>query len=423
VLSFTLSGYSLVCLIGLLLRANSSARSQEVWSALSGFFVALYYLCREEGVWLAAPAFVVVGYASIVASKQRRFLQAAAVPSVFLSAFFAPVILVCALNYQSYGAFVTTDRRAPQFVKAFKLMASLEPKNARRFVPMPEKTRKKVYQFSPALAKLQSHLEGKESDPIATNPGHIALNEARPGEREFFVSNFEFSLRAAVWASGVRTFHDQEEFWKSVIQQIEAAVVCGELAQGTKPLGLCAPLHDGDMLKVMNSTYKSFISLFLLTGANIPFDPRSSGDEADVVSMGALANSRLAPMKSSDLKISNKEPIRNYLFHLSNKIVQLFYLVGLITPLLLIFKILRSLFAGKNDPPLVQLFVSSVLSLGTLALFCLMMGVLDVCGWPHLKYPGSYNSLGIILLSISSCIGFSQFIFLFRKNNQNRYKQ
>jgi len=144
VLSFTLSGYSLVCLIGLLIRANSIGRSQEVWSALSGFFVALYYLCREEGVWLATPAFLAVGCASIVAWKQRRFLQAAAVPSVFLSAFFAPVILVSALNYQSYGAFVTTDRRAPQFVKAFKLMASLEPKNARRFVPMPEKTRKKV---------------------------------------------------------------------------------------------------------------------------------------------------------------------------------------------------------------------------------------------------------------------------------------
>ena len=418
VLAFTLIGYSLVCWIGLLCRANSSRWRQEVWSALSGFFVALYYLCREEGAWLLAPAFLVVGFTSIVGLKRRRFLQSALLPLIFIATFCAPVILVCALNYGSYGAFVTTDRRAPEFTKAFKLMASLEPKNALRFVPMPEATRKKVYPLSPALAKLEPYLEGKHGDVIATNPGHMALNEAQPGEKEFFVSNFEFALREAVWASGARTFQDQENFWKSVNEQIEAEVVCGQLAQGSRPFGSCAPLKEGDMLKIINSTFNSFISLFLLRGADIPLDPRSSGNVSDVASMGALANARLAPMKSFDLELPKKTPIRANLFHISNKIIQVFYLISLVTPFFLAFKILKSLFAGKVDTLQVKLFVSGLLSLGTLVLFCLMMGVLDVCGWPHLKYPGSYNSLGVILVSIFSCIGFSQFAFLLNKNHK-----
>ena len=422
VLAFTLIGYSLVCWIGLLSRAGLSGRRQEIWSALSGLFVALYYLCREEGAWLLIPAFLVVGFTSIVALKKRRFLQSALVPTIFLSAFFAPVVLVCALNYQSYGAFVTTDRRAPEFTNAFKLMASLEPKNARRFVPMPEATRKKVYPFSSALAKLEPYLEGKQGDATATNPGHIALNEAQLGDREFFVSYFEFALREAVWASGARTFQDQENFWKSVTEQIEAAVVCGELAQGSRPLGLCAPLREGDMLKIINSTFNSFISLFLLRGADIPLDPRSSGNESDVANMGALTNTRLAPMKSLDLELPKETPIRSNLFHISNKIVQMFYLISLVTPFFLIFEIIKNLFARKVDPLQVRLFFSGLLSLGTLALFCLMMGVLDVCGWPHLKYPASYNSLGIILLTIFSCIGFSQLVYLFKINYNDKKK-
>jgi hypothetical protein len=207
-----------------------------------------------------------------------------------------------------------------------------------------------------------------------------------------------------------------------VNEEVEASIARGELAQGNRPLALCAPLQEGDAFKVINSAFKSFISLFLLDGVDIPYDPRSSGHDSDVASMGALTNSQLAPMKSSNFQLPNNTRMRADWFFISNKLVQIFYLVGLTAPFFLTFRIFKDLFSGKIDPVVVQIFTSSILCLGTLALFCLMMGVLNICGWPHLKYGGSYNNLGIIILSISACIGCLSTVFLLKKcDSKSKY--
>jgi hypothetical protein len=420
-LSCILTGFFIVSLIGLIMRSNSNTKVQILWSCLSGFFLSLCYLCREEGVWLVAPALLTVLFLSIVNLYGARRLQAVTVPVVMIATFFPLVITVCTLNLYSYGAFVTTDRRAPEFVKAYKLLASLEPENNKPYVPMAETTRMKVYSLSPTFAKLKVHLEGKVGDSFATNLAHLNLNGARPEEREFFVSNFEFALRTAVWEVGIKSYQLQEAFWKSVFDEVKAGVAQRELKQGNMPLGLCAPIREGDTHRVIISAFKSFMSLMLMKGANIPLDLRSSGNEADVSAMGMIAAMQPEPIKKSILKVTKYTVWRQALFNNINKAMHLFYYLGILSPLIVISSLIRDTNISKNNIKKVQALMSSLLCITSIALFCLMMGVLEVCGWPHLKYGNSYNSLGLIIISVNACVGIFQLYYMYLEYGNKIY--
>lgn len=409
-----LSGFLLSSLAGLILRGVLQPRVAVLWAMGSGLFLSLSYLCREEAIWLFVPTVLALFGLLIQAAAINRVRQSLVSLAALLTALVLPILVVSTLNYQSYGAFMTTERRAPEFNKAYKLLASLEPDNSRRFAPVPEATREAAYQISPSFAQLRPFLEGQRTDSLATNPGHLQLNGAEPGEREFFVSNFEFALRWAAWDAGMRTAQDQEAFWRRVSTEVREAVSQGQLATGSKPIGAFAPLQKGDVTRIMTGSFISLHKLLWLKDCRIPQDPRSSGNPYEVESMGALANAQLAPQMGSQFSLLNNTPLRAATFGWINMVVRVLYVAGVVVLVgLFILSLVKVMRRKAEGLDIAKATLASMLLL-TLALFCVMMGLLDVCGWPHLSLGGSYNNLGLIFLPLITVFAWAMLCRHFR---------
>jgi hypothetical protein len=136
--------------------------------------------------------------------------------------------------------------------------------------------------------------------------------------------------------------------------------------------------------------------------------------------MGVLANSLLAPMNTSSFKLENNTPIRSKIFAISNSVIQCFYALGFVAPLFLFSSLLRLWRSGNLHIIHMQWVACIIMCIITLVLYCLMMAFLEVAGFPHLKSGGSCNNMGIIILSINSCLGFISILHFakhLRKNN------
>jgi len=400
VFSALLSGFLMSSLAGFILRGVLEPKRALFWAAASGLFLSFNYLCREEAVWLFAPTALAFCGILMQALAAKRLLKSLVLLAPLLSALMLPVLLVSTLNYLSYGAFLTTERRATEFNRAYRLLASLEPDNRRRFAPLPRATRRTVYQVSPSFAQLEPFLEGQRTDSLATNPGHLKLNGAEPGEREFFVSNFEFALRRAAWDAGAQTAQAQEEFWLRVTVDVRYALEQELLDRGSKPIGAFAPLSDGDGLRIVNASLVSLLKLLQLEGCHIPTDPRSSGNPDEVDSMGALTNSQLAPAVGARFSLPNNTPLRATCFRWANMVVRSVYIASVLTLVgLFVVQLLQVI---RNNPKELDIAKTTLalVFLSTLCLFCAMMGLLDTCGWPHLSFGFSYNRLGLMFLPL-----------------------
>ena len=242
-LQAALGSACLISATGLLLRARGPDAEMGWWAVSSGLFFGLSYINREETVWLLPMVASALGAVLFSAWWYRSWRRAFRATACLVAAFAAPVGLISGLNYQSYGVFVTTVRRAPAFTRAHQAMTRLEPESRERYVPIRTATRLKAYAISPTFATLRTYLEGPATDSIATHPIHLSMNGRLPGTREFFVSNFEFVLWAAAFQAGARTAADSEALFARIAGELEAAIAAGKIgAGGSGPAVLAAPL-------------------------------------------------------------------------------------------------------------------------------------------------------------------------------------
>jgi hypothetical protein len=394
----------LISVTGLLLRARGPDAEMGWWAVSSGLFFGLSYLNREETVWLVPPVASALFAVLVSAWWHRSWYRALRVTVCVVVAFAVPVGLTSALNYQSYGVFITAVPRAPAFTRAHQAMTRLEPESRERYVPIRTATRLKAYAISPAFAMLRPYLEGPASDSLASNPGHLSLNGRRPGTREFFVSTFEFALCEAAFQAGARTGADSEALFGRIAGELEAAIAAGKIgAGGGGPATLAAPLR-GDYRRILKQTMVSLRLLYTLDSMTWPAAGTSSGTPQDLQRMENLTEMTTAPtqaLKAVDLPDVGAET-RVDLYHAITKIEMAAYAVG--TVAFLAFAVAVAAGRWRNAACLEQALAGLVLS-GSLVAFSLSMAVVDVLGFPILRRGGSYNDLGYAPLSVLCAFG------------------
>src|SRR5438477_8637824 len=90
------------------------------WGLLMGASAAVFWLTREEGVWILPGAGLLAGAAVWNAWSAESTLRRLFVPiAAALICFLGMVGAVCALNYRHYGWFGTVEFRAPEFLAAY----------------------------------------------------------------------------------------------------------------------------------------------------------------------------------------------------------------------------------------------------------------------------------------------------------------
>ena len=150
----------------------------------------------------------------------------------------------------------------------------------------------------PPSHAFDTFLEGSETDLIARNPGHLALNGRPVTDREFFVSDFEFALRDGAFRIGNRTAVEMERFFQTVADELtgsdrrETHHVRRSWAANACPL-------PGDYGRVIASAFISLKKFLLVSGLSVPNAPVSSGDPADIARIAKITLSAVVPVKDA----------------------------------------------------------------------------------------------------------------------------
>jgi hypothetical protein len=204
----------------------------------AGLVGGLYWLTREEGVWLAPALAVLLGGAGLDAftlwrSGERR---AALRLTVITTAGFAAAGLVAAgmvgsvaaANRAAYGIFASNEFHGSAFPAAYGALSRIRHDAWRRHVVFPKDARDKAYGVSAAARELRSTLDGEHG--AAWREIGCAQTQTSPCP-EILSGWFMWALRDAVAAAGhYASGHHADAFYRRLAGEINAACEDGSLS-------------------------------------------------------------------------------------------------------------------------------------------------------------------------------------------------
>jgi hypothetical protein len=152
----------------LLIREPRSPATRFAFLAALGLVGGLFWVTREEGVWLA-PALavlVVAGAAGVWRERARRergrlrtaaaIVGAAAIPA---AAFAVVLGAVAGMNYRTYGVFIINELQAAPFRAAYGAVTRIRHDDWQRYIVFPKDAREKAYAVSAAARELRPSLD------------------------------------------------------------------------------------------------------------------------------------------------------------------------------------------------------------------------------------------------------------------------
>ena len=401
--------YFLISLCATTIRFTVRSSGIWFWTILTGLAMGFAVTTREEASWLMLPAIVAILYIALVAWQTKRLSKLLV---IFLSAifsYFLPILIFSTLNYTSYGVFSPSLRQNADFRNFYSILTSLNPKDRQRFVPINAKTRQLAYKVSPTFAELKEFLEGPSLDSIAMNEAHFLLNEWKnTNNREFFVSNFEFALTEAIILSGRNTGKSFIKFCQNATNEIRKAIKNGEITAGKKGFSMLPPIRLVDVHDILLASIRSFWLLLRGEGQNRHNFSQSMPPKE-------IADEWHAYLKSWPYPHSNNEKTSS--IKLKNRIFKTIVLAFRSTYILVLILGLAACARAYMNRCVNSVAITLNLIVGWAAVlsFSLAMGVVHVIGFPVLKYPGSYNSIGFFPLHFLFTISVISFFLFWKK--------
>jgi hypothetical protein len=204
-----------------------------------GLTFGVYYLTREEDVWLYPALLTFVAFRGY--GIFRRLRTSAASSGAFapvavreglgigiaILAAAATIVPVWMLNDAYYGVFRDNDFRSQPFRDAYGAIARIEHDEWHRYVVWPKDARERAYAVSPAARELAPHFEGEK-----------IRQDMWPGWTEIDSSHFIWSLREAAARAGHFTSASAADaYFRQLTREIDEACDSGRLA--------CHPRRSG----------------------------------------------------------------------------------------------------------------------------------------------------------------------------------
>ncbi len=224
-------------LIGLLVRIDGPRRSRLLWAVAAGYALSAVEITREEGIWLAPAAMVLLAWVAWKLWRQHtavgkwEWLWIPALPGVLT---LATMLLISSINYFVYNTFCVVEVKEPNFVAAIAAMQRVEPPHFHRFVPVTKETRREIYAVSPAFTRLKPFLDGPPGDNWAKFGDNY--NELH-GSGEIGGAWFIWAVRQAVADLGLyKNSVMARDYYRQVAAEINAAIADGRLKG--------SPLHN-----------------------------------------------------------------------------------------------------------------------------------------------------------------------------------
>jgi hypothetical protein len=273
-LSLLVFGLSVLTLAAIVQRYR--IRWTIVLALLSGLALGVFWLCREEGIWIAPALVVLLGGAMVMGSAdsdrtgprrerlRRRFgwpraawLIGAGMAAVGVAVVVGPVIWT---DRSTYGASVTNDLTGGAFAQAYSDWTTVRSGPLLDRVPLSRAQLAAAFEVSPSARQLQ---------PALDDPGNPW---AAASCRTYHVCG-QFSGAYTVWAlrdaaAAARHFTSEAEvqtYFTSVDSELEAACSAGRLTCAGRTPPSLQPLQRASVGDLLWSTARLGADLLVST--------------------------------------------------------------------------------------------------------------------------------------------------------------
>lgn len=274
-------------------------REKRLFLVLLGFVAGIYWLTREEGVWLLPSGAILI---ACWLWSRRIMLRPWRVTAFFLVLPLIPALLVVGtvntINYFKYGVFRNNDFRSAVFQAAYGALSRIKHDHWQRFVFFPKDARERAYRLSPAVRELQPYFDGAIGENWRKNGCNQTDINRCPEIRAGWLI---WALRDMVAAAGYyRSAKDADVFYTRLASEVNAA--CDQHPGECLPYRqtLMPPWRNEYLLDTARTSWEVFVKLITLNGAHIGVGGRvSTGLPGELALMNLISNGPLVPPEQS----------------------------------------------------------------------------------------------------------------------------
>lgn len=251
---------------------SGAARSRPpaaapVWLGVTG---GLFWITREEGLWLLPSLLVIVAawalrelfgnpQGSGIVGRVRAMALVLAVP---VAAFAVVVGIVNTLNFVRYGVFINNEFRARHFPAAYGALSRIRHDDWRPYVVFPRDARERAYSVSPAAASLAPVLDGARGEFWRKVGCEQTGTEPCP---EILSGWFMWVVREAAASAG----HDgsaveMRAFFRRLAREVNEACDAGRIPCGPRNDSLVPPWRPEYLPRLLAASDAVMTSLMTL---------------------------------------------------------------------------------------------------------------------------------------------------------------
>jgi hypothetical protein len=263
-----------------------------------GLTGGVYWLTREEGVWLAPSVFLMAASwfvfnfrpASSGETKTHyvNMLIFLATPVI---AFSLVVGIINTINYYKYGRFQNNEFRSADFQAAYGALSRIEHAHWIRYVVFPKDAREKAYSVSASARELKPFFEGEGGERWRKAGCEQTGRTPCP---EILAGWFMWALRDAVAAAGhYRNPSEARAFYRRLEHEVNAACDHGDILCGSKNNSLVPPWHPEYFAETLVASRMVFSNLITLGHTPVRIEP-SFGSEQQLALFRLITNGPLA---------------------------------------------------------------------------------------------------------------------------------
>lgn len=276
-------------LLALALRRERSFSARLPWALAAGLALGLFWLTREEGVWiLGMTAFLALfAFGPLFTGPARGATFALLLAALAAGA--VPLGTVATLNLRHYGWFGTTEFHADDFRAAYGALARVQVGPHYPYVAVSREAREAIYPVSPAFAELKPFLEGELGERWAN------AEDFRRSERQIGSGWFMWALRDAVAAAGhAPNAKEALAFYRRIADEVNRACDTGRLPARAPRDGFFPVWHPA-YTQALRTEGPRYLRGMLDFSAFEPNPPYSVGTDDEVRIFRDLTHERISP--------------------------------------------------------------------------------------------------------------------------------
>ena len=296
-----LSVLIMACLFGLYSHRYAHLRKSLPWIVLLSCVLPLFWMTREEGIWLIPTiGLVLAGILYGFYKKHgfcRQLLIRAIVISVPLLFLFCATQFISTLNFSHYGTKCVVELKSDSFRRAYGSLLRVKHEK-RSYVVVPGSVRNKIYSVSPSFLELQPYLEGemgKKWQKFGCDVYPETCGEIGSGW-------FLWAFRDAVARAGYHSNGKKAaSYYLKLATEINDACTLKKLECLPERNSLAPPLSSDEYQKIIRNIPNGLTFLLgfesLVERLNMPFYSQGSPETLDY--FRDMTREELAPTKQS----------------------------------------------------------------------------------------------------------------------------